>query len=425
MPTSYRLYVGVDWATEDHQVCVVDADGKVVGERKVKHSGSGLATLVEWLSRLAGGAPETVAVAIEVPRGAVVETLLERGFHVFAINPKQLDRFRDRHSVAGAKDDRRDAFVLADSVRTDQACFHRLQLDEPVTIQLRELTRVDEDLRIEKGRLSNRLREQLHRFFPQMLRLSPAADEPFLWDLVELVPEPRVAARTKPKRIEKVLRERRIRRLHAEDVLNTLREAPLRLAPGAVEAARAHIGFLLPQLRLVHAQRKECGKQISRLLSQLPFETDAEGREREHRDVDILLSMPGAGKVVAATVLAEASQPLAERDYHALRTQSGVAPVTKASGKRSKHRATVIMRRSCKGRFRWIMFAWAGGAVQRDEQLAQKYARMRQRGHSHGRALRAIGDFLLRVLVAMLRDGTLYDGSRLLAPGTPPAHVVP
>jgi transposase len=76
--------------------------------------------LAAWLWTLSAGQPQRVAVAIEVPRGAIVEGLVERGFNVFAINPKQLDRFRDRHSVAGAKDDRRDAFVLADSVRTDQ-----------------------------------------------------------------------------------------------------------------------------------------------------------------------------------------------------------------------------------------------------------------------------------------------------------------
>ena len=80
-----------------------------LGERAVAHDGAALQTFTEWLTLLAGGEPARVAVALEVPRGAVVDTLLERGFHVFALNPKQLDRFRDRYTVAGAKDDRRDA----------------------------------------------------------------------------------------------------------------------------------------------------------------------------------------------------------------------------------------------------------------------------------------------------------------------------
>src|SRR5215813_1944909 len=97
------------------------------------------------MSALTGQAKPTRS-ACSTRRGAVVETLVERGFHVYAINPKQLDRFRDRHSVAGAKDDRRDAFVLGDSLRTDRDCFRRVRLDDPVVIQVRELSRVDEDL---------------------------------------------------------------------------------------------------------------------------------------------------------------------------------------------------------------------------------------------------------------------------------------
>jgi hypothetical protein len=122
----YAWFVGIDWGSQRHQVCVLDRDRRLVGERAVDHDGASLAQLVAWLWTLSAGQPERVSMAIEVPRGAIVEGLVERGFHVFAINPKQLDRFRDRHSVAGAKDDRRDAFVLADSLRTDQPSFRRL-----------------------------------------------------------------------------------------------------------------------------------------------------------------------------------------------------------------------------------------------------------------------------------------------------------
>jgi hypothetical protein len=129
--TSYDWYVGIDWGSQQQQVCVLDRDRHVVGERVVDHDGSSLAQLATWLWALSAGHPQRVAVAIEVPRGAMVEGLIERGFHVFAMNPKQLARFRDRHTMSGAKDDRRDAFVLAASVRTDQPSFRRLHLDEP------------------------------------------------------------------------------------------------------------------------------------------------------------------------------------------------------------------------------------------------------------------------------------------------------
>ena len=117
--TRYHWFVGIDWGSQHHQVCVLDLNRQVVAEKVVDYDGASLAQLATWLWTLCEGQPQCVSVAIEVPRGAIVEGLMERGFHVFAINPKQLDRFRDRHSVAGAKDDRRDAFVLADSLRTD------------------------------------------------------------------------------------------------------------------------------------------------------------------------------------------------------------------------------------------------------------------------------------------------------------------
>src|SRR4030095_1811477 len=113
----YEWFVGIDWGSQQHQVCVLDRDRRRVGERSVDHDGASLARLAAWLWTVSAGQSQQVAVAIEVPRGAIVEGLLERGFHVFAIHPKQLDRFRDRHSVAGAKDERGGVFVLPHYMR--------------------------------------------------------------------------------------------------------------------------------------------------------------------------------------------------------------------------------------------------------------------------------------------------------------------
>jgi transposase len=408
--TTYRLWVGIDWATAAHQVCVLDAERRVVLERVYAHSGPGLAALVDDLARLESGAPEQVAVAIEVPRGPVVETVLERRHHVYAINPKQLDRFRDRFTVAGAKDDRRDAFVLAHSLSTDRDCFRRVEVDAPTIIQLRELSRIEEDLREEHNRLTNRLREQLHRYYPQLLDLCPSADEPWLWALWELAPTPARGAKLRIDRVGRLLREERIRRLNAAAVCASLREPALVVAPGTPEAAVAHIALLLPRLRLVRDERQQCARQIEALLEGLEVEGEP-GQRNEHRDVCILRSLPGVGRTVAATMLAEAAQALAARDYHALRALSGVAPITRQSGKS----ALVIMRRGCNGRLRNAVYHWARVCVMLDGHWRARYTALRARGQTHGRALRAVADRLLARLVAMLRDRTLYDAARARA----------
>jgi transposase len=416
----YEVYVGVDWATQKHAVCATNAKREVLGEREFEHSGAGLAQMCDWLLAFGSGEAARIAVSIEVPRGPIVETLLERGFHVYALNPKQLDRFRDRHSVAGSKNDALDAFVLADALRTDRPLFRQLVVDASLVIQVREASRAGDDLREEANRLTNRLRELLHRFFPQLLLLVPAADEPWLWALLELAPTPDLARKLNRTAIGNVLREHRIRRLTADEVLAALREPDIHVAAGVNEAAAAHCALLIPRLRLVAEQRRQIERQLDALLDAMakaPGPENAEGQKREHRDVEVLRSLPGIGRTVAATMFAEASQPLADRDYSALRGLSGTAPVTRQSGKKR----SVSMRRGCNTRLRNAMYHWARVATQHDPLTRDLYAAMRKRGHTHGRAIRGVADRLLAMLVAMLKTVTTYDPARR---GLPPAAAV-
>jgi transposase len=409
-PNHLQFFVGIDWGSQQHRVCLLNREGAVLGERAVEHSGDGLAELLGWLRRWTSTPPGAVAVAIEIPRGALVESLVEQGFAVFSLNPKQLDRFRDRYSPAGAKDDRRDAFVLADALRTDLHCFHPVRLDDPTVIRLRELSRLEDDVAQEQNRLCNQLREQWHRFFPQLLQLSPAADEPWIWELFQWAPSPAPAARIAPRRLARLLRRHRIRRWEAPQVLAILASTPLTLAPGAAEAASEHALLLLPRLRLLHQQRLEITHRVEVLLEELATPQDP-ASPSEHRDAAVLLSLPGIGRQIAATMLSEASQAIAERDYHALRSYAGSAPVTRQSGKR----AVVLMRQGCNERLRNALYHWSRVSVACDPHSKKAYAQMRARGHSHGRALRGMADRWLAVLISMLRHHTLYDPERRAA----------
>lgn len=403
-------FVGVDWATEAHQICVVDADGVVEGERSVPATGAGLAELGEWLLRFVNGNAALLHVSIEVPHGPVVETLLEREMNVYAINPKQLDRFRDRFTVAGAKDDRRDARVLADSLRTDRSCFRKLRIDEPLVIELREWSRMTEDLQQERVRLGNRVREQLRRYYPQMLKVHGDVAADWFLDLWDLVPTPAAATQMREPAVRTLLELHRIRKTDGKTTLAMLRQKPVRVAPGTTEAAVAHIRAVSARLRLINEQLAEAHKRLDELTAALG--RDALGQKREQRDVDILRSSPGVGRIVLATLLAEASQPLAERNYHALRSLSGVAPVTQNSGKRSGKRSKVIMRHACNMRLRDALYHWARVASQHDPVSRVKYAEFRKRGKTHGRALRGVADGLLKVACVMLRDGAVFDPER-------------
>ena len=364
---------------------------------------------VRWLCAQTGTGPEAIAVAIETPRGVLVDTLLERQFPVFVVNPKQLDRFRDRFSPAGAKDDDEDAHVLADALRTDPRAFRPVRPDAPLIIQLREVTRLRQDLLEEESRLTNRVRDQLYRVDAAWLTVSPAATDPWLWTILEQTPDPAEWGRLTRRRLAAVLHAHRIRRLTADALLAALRAPRLTVAPGVADAVATRLAALVPQLRLVHEQRTTAERQIDRLLVRMAA-APLEGEPHEHRDVEILQSLPGVGRIVAATMLTDAAGPLAARDYHTLRAQAGAAPVTKRSGKRVR---LVQMRYACKHALREAVYHWARTSVQVDAVARTYYTRLRARGHSHGRALRSVADRWLRILTAMLTTRTLYDATRL------------
>lgn len=410
---TFDWFVGVDWGTAAHTLCLVDAQGQVRGRRVVAHTAGAVHEAAQWLREQTGTAPEAMALALETPRGALVDTFLERGCAVFALNPKQLDRFRDRFTVAGAKDDTEDAHVLADALRTDRRAFRRVRPDDPLTIQLREATRLREDLQEEESRLTNRLREQLYRVDAAWLTLSPAADEPWLWTLLAHAPAPSHWAQLARRPIAAALRAHRIRRLSADEVVHALRQPRLTVAPGVTDAVTPRIAALTAQVRLVHDQRTAAERQLDRLLERLATMERPAGEPRPHRDVEILQSLPGVGRIVAATMLSDATGPLAERDYDTLRAYAGAAPVTKRSGKRTW---VVHMRYACKGTLRQALYHWARTSIQLDAAARAYYTTLRARGHSHGRALRSVGDRWLRILIAMLKTGTLYDATHVVHP---------
>jgi transposase len=400
-------FVGIDWASQKHLACLLAADGRKVGEHEFVHGGDGLKELCDWVLARTGAVPARIAAAIETPHGPIVEALLERGFQVYSMNPKQVDRFRDRFTVAGAKDDSRDGQVLADALRTDRRALRRLAVEDPVVIELREWSRMHDELRDERTRLANRLRDQLWRYYPKALELggSDIAADWFL-DLWQQAPTPAKAAKVTEKTIAKILKAHRIRRIDAADALRMLRQAPLSVAAGVAEAATAHVRAVAARLRLINQQSKEADRKLDELCTKL--ETGSEnspGQINEQRDVAILRSFPGLGRINLATLLVEAAEPLRQRDYDALRALSGQAPVTRRSGRQ----CIVLRRHACNKRLQNALYHWSRVATQHDPASKARYAELRRRGHGHARALRGVGDRLLYVLCATLTRQTLYN----------------
>ena len=180
-----KFYIGIDWATEKHALCITDADGRVLKERSIPNDNS----LFVVLTRLIEGvSPSEVFIAIETRRLVIVDALVGHGFKVFTINPKQSERFRDRFTSAGCKDDRFDARVLASALRTDQMLFRAVAPESELQLRLRNATRLRETLRAQFREVANRLRDVVMSSMPLLLGLCNGADEAWFWALLALAP---------------------------------------------------------------------------------------------------------------------------------------------------------------------------------------------------------------------------------------------
>ena len=405
MTPPFLFFVGIDWGSTTHHACLLDANGSVRGSRAFPHGGAGQAELVRWLLDETGAAPGQIAVAIETPHGPVVEGLLLAGFAVFAIGPAQIRGSRRRYVSSGAKDDPRDAWMLGRALRADPDLFRQLALEEPLVLQLRERTRTVNELTCQRTRLCHQIRQQLWRYYPQLLAIPDLLNQlthPWFVELWNKAKTPALALKLRVSTLAKLLKKYGIRRLNAKGLWEILHAPALTVAPGTAEAAGRALANLFAQAHTTNqllAQAREDIRELLRAFSQ------AHADDERPDDLTILLSLPGVGVYVLSTLLAEAFELLQRRDYPALRARSGVAPVSIQSGNTQWE----IRRLAVQHELRNALYHWARVAAQHDPLSKARYRALRARGYSHGRALRTVGDRLLAVACAMLKNGTLYD----------------
>ena len=275
---------------------------------------------------------------------------------------------------------------------------------------MKAATRLREDLKSDRRANANRLWNELREYRPALRTLCPGADEPWLWVLMEKAPSPSEGAKLTIARIGAILKKHRIRRLTAEEVRTALRGDVLSLRSVYIESHVACALVLIARLKLAHAQISNIEKQIKTALAER-----VKSEQPERRDLAILLSLPGFGSVTVATALGESGDAFDRRDYNALRSICGAAPITKQSG----GTRYVVMRQVCQPRLRVALHLAALRASRIDPKLGDLYLRARARGHSVGRAVRNVVDRLLFLAVQLLKKNQLYDIQlRQLAPGT-------
>src|SRR5437763_4079515 len=213
-----------------------------------------------------------------------------------------------------------------------------------------------------------------------MQKLTNELAAPWFLELWAIASTPAKAGRLRKSTVERLLKQHRIRRMDAETVLRILRGPGIKVAQGVAEAASIHIRSLVARLRTVNRELREAERKLDELCTAVSEIEQTSGESLQRRDVAILRSMPGIGRINLGTLLSEASGPLSRRDYEGLRTLSGAAPVTKRSGKS----LIVVRRYAAHVRLRDTVYHWARVATQRDPKCRARYTALWQRGHSHG-----------------------------------------
>jgi hypothetical protein len=392
-------YVGIDWATKFHDVAVVDDQGVREECFRVTHDASGLEGLLGRLEALGG--TQGVRVGIESGAPLLLDQLLERGYTLYVINPRQADRLRDRHSMSGAKDDRLDAYVLADAVRTDGHRLRALERDAPLTEEIRLRDRARTRKVRARAELCTQLRDVLARYHPGLLALEREMTDAFFLALLRACPEPGAVARLSAGRVQRLLDRHRVRVLDAARVLERLRAPALRSPAHVVEALRDEALDVAAQIELLSEQVARLDEQLGELL----------GR---HPDRDLLQSLPGIADGLSARVIAEGGDALARcEDSTSCQVLCGTAPVTRRSGKRST--GTVLLRRGCNRQLQSALFQMARASMARSRWARACYEHLRAHGKPRNAALRTLSNKWVKILHAVLRSRQPYAEERHVA----------
>ena len=393
------LFVGDDWAEDHHDVELMDAAGKTLAKARLAEGVVGLARLHTLIGAQLGeqvqDEPGLVKIGIETDRGVWVQALIAAGYEVFAVNPLQAARYRDRLGVSGAKSDSTDAHLLADMVRTHAHELRPVAADSAQAQAVKVIARMHKTFIWERTRAVQRLRQELLDYFPAALDAFADLDAPDALALLGKAPDPDSAARLSVAQISAALKRARRRDIAAKAtaVQAALGSAQLRQPAVVTEAYASSVRALVALLGTLN-------EQVTALQGQV------ETHFGRHPDAEIILSQPGLGSVLGARVLAEFGDASGRyASAKARKNYAATSPITRASGKKK----VVAARFVHNDRLIDALMTQAFAALQASPGARAYYDRQRTRGSDYNAALRQLANRLVGILHGCLKTRTLYN----------------
>jgi transposase len=391
------LFVGDDWAEDHHDIEVQDGQGRVLARARLPEGIAGITRLHALTGQLAGPdtEPGEVTVGIETDRGLWVTALSAAGYAVYAINPRQVARYRERHGTSGAKSDKADAHTMAGMVRADARQLRPVAGDSPEAEAIKVAARAHQTMIWERTRQVQRLRHQLREYFPAALEAFGELDAPDALDLLATAPDPARAARLTRAQVAAALKRARRRDVAGKTgaILAALRGEQLRQPEPLAEAYAAAVRSLTVIIAALNGEIATMERQVTACF-------------RGHPDAAIYLSQPGIGEILGARQLGEfGDDPHRYASAKARKNYAATSPVTRQSGKKK----TVMARFIRNDRLADAVHRQAQSALRASPGARAFYDELRDRGLDHNAALRALSNRLVGILHGCLKTRTLYD----------------
>lgn len=395
-----RYYLGVDWADEFHQVRVSDREGNKVIEKKVVENVEGLTEFGRFLDESRAQGIELWA-AIEKPHGRIVDFLLDHGVVVYPVNPKALDRVRDRFRMSQSKNDCFDAYVLAEFVRTDHGHLRALEPNSDPAQELKLLTRDQHRLVRQKTRLLNQLTTTLKEYYARPLEVFSDLESNIALDFLKQYPTPHELSKLTRRQWNRFCkREHHLGEERCKELWEQLNQPQLPVPEHVVRAKARLMAVLVVQLKTLRDGVENYNERIRSFFASMPA-------------AELVKMLPGAKTgTIVATLWAELGDAKSRwESFRHLQAEAGVVPVTRASGKSR----VVQFRFCCNKVLRHAVYWLAFVSLNRSEWANHYYRDQRAKGHSHHQALRALGAKWLKIIFVMWRDHKPYDENYHLA----------
>jgi len=385
-----KHYGGLDWAKGQHQVCLVDGQGKIVEQFRFEHSGPGWQGFRERMK----GYP-ALGMAIETRRGAAVDQLLQSGVSVYPVHPQAAKSYRQRQAPSGVKDDELDAWSLADALRLDGAQWRALREQDPRVEELRLLCRDEEELIEQRTALINQLQPALAEYYPAALEAFADWRQPYPWAFVKQFPTPQKLVAAKPYRQKEFLHVHKLWRPDpAPQRLEIFARADQFCGSAAVTRAKSRLAVALCQsLQTLEGQLEAYRAAIEALFAR-------------HPDPDVFGSLPGVGPKLGPRLLSGVGSEREEYPQaQGLQCVAGTGPVSFQSGQMRG----VKIRWHCDRFLRHTVHLWADTSRKTCTWAQAYYLAKRAQGKSHACALRCLGQRWLKILWKMWQTHTPYD----------------